>query len=75
MRLINEKRCFIIFYICESQIGKANGNYTTEGLLFPKRKNCIKYICESNNMIFEEPNVVITNIIEVSKEDLDEWNS
>lgn len=69
-----EKRFFIIFYLCENKETKCMGNYSSERPSFPKSKDLIKYINEMNPN-FEENDIIITNIIELSKIDFEEWNS
>ena len=68
-------RNFIIFYHCQNSNKLCDGNYTSKNrLTFPNRKECCEWIEKTNNFIFSIDEIVITNIIELTEDDLNNWN-
>lgn len=72
-------RYFIIFYNWWNNAQEGSGNTSYCGSFFPNRKEVKEYIAETIKTSFKLPSnipsnyIVITNIIELDKEDYEEW--
>lgn len=66
------KRCFIVFYRANKGNSLVTGyiNFITDGC-FLNRKKTIEQISESSDGLTQ---IVITNIIEISESDYNDWN-
>lgn len=68
-------RYFIIFYVAQNKDTVAHGNYSSCRTGFPIRSECVKHIVAINGAtLFKEKEVVINNIMEISKKDFFDWN-
>ena len=64
-------RYFILTFIASQGNAQVTGNITTSRKTFPSRKDITKVIAE----IEKCTQVVITNIIEITEEDYNNWNA
>ena len=66
-------RYFIIFYNWTAFSKWGNGNMTISMSGFPSRKELLRILNERNQDVQSEQ-IVITNIIKLSKKDYESWN-
>lgn len=70
-------RYFITIYELETTTGLKSGqiNFTMGNGSFLRREGCSEWIKNTNKHLFTITNVLITNIIELSEQDYNDWMS
>ncbi len=68
-------RNFLVLYVANIS-GGAKGYYeaTLSCESFPSRKGIVRELVKKNYSTINESTIIFTNIIELSKEDYDNWN-